>query len=87
MLYEIRGPKESGFMIASYQLLEPVELTIKKADGAIISAGYGIGEIFEVLEPCIQYAIPATHRKATILLTNGDMILNPPNMKVTRVIP
>ena len=78
MLFHAEHPPNTKYVPTGYQLLEPVRLRVRRPDGRVDLMGYGIGEVLEVLEPELQYAVVCHRRREEIALADGSWIVDPP---------
>lgn len=72
------APDNPEMWPVKYQFLKPTRLRIQKLDGRTVLEGFGVGEVVVVLEPRVQFLIPAYERLKKIEMPGGAFIVEWP---------
>lgn len=85
--YKIPAPPESEITPHTYRLRKAAKIRIRRPDGLVVLEGFGVGDTITIMEPRVQYLIPAHEKLVEVPMPNGGAILEyPDDIDLERVI-
>lgn len=76
--YKLPATPDAKMYPVAYRLRKPAKLRIRRPNGLVVLEGFGIGETFSIMEPDIQYLIPAREKLNEIPMPDGSAIIEYP---------